>query len=165
MPVLDRFWWLRLLLGGMLLIAALLFALRYLNAIAPIDLGYGPFGVANAILAAETILILIYAGLVYLWRARRARNRRARRLAALAGNRDAIPLARQASETSAPPGRETLPWQATYPNPDVFFSLFFRAIMLIFFLGAAGFLVPILALICHVGYTVCRSEPAKGGSA
>jgi hypothetical protein len=69
MPFLDRFWWLRLLLGGMLLSAALLVAFWYLTAIAPIDLGYGPFGVANAILAAETILILIYAGLMYLWRA------------------------------------------------------------------------------------------------
>jgi hypothetical protein len=144
MPFLDRFWWLRLLLGGALLVTSLLFALWYLNDIAPIDLGYGPFGFANAILAAETILILIYAGLVYLWRALRARSWRARRLDALAGNRDAIPLARQAPETSASPDRETLPWQVTYPTPDLFFSMFIRVIMLTLFLSFAGFLVPLL---------------------
>ena len=141
MPFLDRFWWLRLLLGGVLLIAAPLFALWYLDVIAPIDLGHGPFGVANAILAAETVLILVYAGFVFLWRALRAGNRRVRRLDALTGNRDAIPLARQAQETSAPPDSATLPWQVTYPASDMFFSLFFRAIMLIFLLCLAGFLV------------------------
>jgi hypothetical protein len=144
MPFLDRYWWLRLPLGGALLGAAPLFALWYLNTVAPIDLGYGPFGVANAILAAETTLILLYAGLVYLWRALRARNRRARRLDALAGNRDAIPLARQASETSAPPDRVTLPWQVAYPTPDKFISFFFRAIILVFLICGAGFLVPLL---------------------
>jgi hypothetical protein len=142
MPFLDRFWWLRLSLGGMLLIAGLLFTLWYVVGVAPVDLRFGQFGVANAILAAETILILIYAGLVYLWRALRARNRRARRLAALAGNREAIPLARHAEEIGSAPDREALPWQVTYPTPDMFFSFFFRAIMLIFCLCAAGLFLP-----------------------
>jgi hypothetical protein len=80
-----------------------------------------------------------------------------RRFDALAGNRDAIPLARQASVTSAPPNRETPPWQVTYPNPDVFFSLFFRAIMLIFILGAAGFLV--LFLMRYAQSLVSQNGP------
>ncbi len=77
MPFLDRFWWLRLLLGGTLLIAALLFALWYLIAAAPVDLRFGEFGVSNAILAAEITVILVYAAFVFLSRDRRGLVERA----------------------------------------------------------------------------------------
>jgi hypothetical protein len=73
MPFLDRFWWPRLLLGGVLLIAALLLALWYLIAAAPVNLRFGEFGVSNAILAAEIMLILVYVAFVSRSRAQQAR--------------------------------------------------------------------------------------------
>jgi hypothetical protein len=102
---------------------------------------------ARTTLAAETTLILLYAGLVYRWRASwacaMAWKRRARRLDALAGNRDAIPLAQPAEETTVPPSAKTASWQVMYPTPEVFFSCFFRAIMLIFLWCAAGLILPL----------------------
>ena len=140
MPFLDRFWWLRLLLGGLLLIAALLFALWYLIAAAPVDLRFGEFGGSNAILATEITLILGYAAFASLWRAQQARMRRARRLEAMTGSRYAVPLARSATNSADADESGAPPWQYSFPTSSVVLYLVGGA----FFVFAYGFFLTIL---------------------
>jgi hypothetical protein len=140
MPFLDRFWWLRLLLGGLLLIAGLLFTLWYLIAAAPVDLRFGEFDVSNAILAAEIMLILVYAAFVFISRAQQARSRRARRLDAMAGNREALPLACPVADHPNADESDAPPWQYSFPTSSVVFKLVGGA----FFVFAYGFFLTIL---------------------
>jgi hypothetical protein len=140
MPFLDRYWWLRVLLGGALLIAALLFALWYHLAAAPVDLRFGQFGVSNAILAAETILIFVYAAFISLWRSQQARTCRARRLEAMAGDREAVPLARSATDLVKEEDSGAPPWQFSFPTSSVVWTVAGRA----FFLLAYGSILTLL---------------------
>jgi hypothetical protein len=139
MPFLDRFWWLRLMLGGVLLIAALLFTLWYVIAIALVDLRFGQFGVSNSILAAEIIVILVYAAFVFLSRAQQARLRRALRLDAMAGHREAVPLARP-KEPFPGATERTPPWQFSFPTSSSLSTVLGGG----FFIFAYGFFLTLL---------------------
>jgi len=112
MPFFDRFWWLRLFAAALPAAALALVFWLLVRALPEIDIA----NVAGDAFVLAVIICLVIAVLVLATGARKARDRKCRRLAALNGDRDAVPASRIVPDLAGAPDVSQAPLLLTPPE-------------------------------------------------